>query len=487
MASLTRQQRKSEAAMRPDAAAGATRRSAHVAQLVLIGLGISVVPLDSSVNIAFPDITGSFGLPISMIQWVIIAYVLTHAGLMLAFGRVGDIWSHRGVFRAGLLWSGIAYLLCSAAPSFGWLLGARVLQGIGAGLVLSCAPVLVTNLYPESRRSHAVGVFTLIYSLGSAAGPLVGGVIVARWGWPAVFWFRAPIAFIALALWRGSPATVQTGSGERFDAGGAALLAAGLISLLFAVNALPLLGHGNYRAIPAAAVAIASIAAFIWWEGRASRPVVQIALFRNLGFSLINLSNILIYLTNFSIMLLVPYYFSRITTLPLPIAGAVLAMGSVGMVASSTPAGWLVARYGAGRVAPAGALLVAIGLGWVGCWGSGTGAGTMVAAQLLQGIGVGLFQVAAMEIVMGSMPPAQRGVAGSLVMLTRVIGVVTAASVLTIGFHAAQSGAASGGAAATDAFLAGFHVVFRSVAVVAAATGLVIAWSARRVAPSTAR
>ena len=108
-----------------------------------------MVPLDSAVNIAFPDITGSFGLPIAMIQWVIIAYVLTHAGLMLAFGRVGDIWSHSGVFRAGLAWSTAAFLLCAAAPSFGWLLFARVMQGVGAGLVLSCAPVLVTSFIPK--------------------------------------------------------------------------------------------------------------------------------------------------------------------------------------------------------------------------------------------------------------------------------------------------------------------------------------------------
>src|SRR2546425_9696730 len=91
-------------------------------RLVLVGLGISVVPLDTAVNIAFPDITGSFGLPIQMIQWVVICYVLTYASLMLAFGRVGDVVSHGRVFRIGLLWSGAAYLLCAAAPSYGWLL-----------------------------------------------------------------------------------------------------------------------------------------------------------------------------------------------------------------------------------------------------------------------------------------------------------------------------------------------------------------------------
>src|SRR3954469_21562809 len=97
-------------------------------RLVLVGLGISVVPLDTAVNIAFPDITGSFGLPLPMIQWVVICYVLTHAGLMLAFGRVGDIWGHARVFRAGLAWNIAAFLLCAAAPNFAALLFFRFLQ-----------------------------------------------------------------------------------------------------------------------------------------------------------------------------------------------------------------------------------------------------------------------------------------------------------------------------------------------------------------------
>src|SRR5205823_1756982 len=118
-------------------------------------------------------ITGSFGLPLAMIQWVIICYVLTHAGLMLAFGRAGDIWSHGSVLRAGLAWSTVAFILCALAPSFGWLLFFRFLQGIGAGLIISCAPAVVTSLYPETRRAHALGIFTLMFALGSAVGPLI--------------------------------------------------------------------------------------------------------------------------------------------------------------------------------------------------------------------------------------------------------------------------------------------------------------------------
>src|SRR5437868_4827761 len=282
-------------------------------RLVLVGLGISVVPLDTAVNIAFPDITGSFGLPIAMIQWVVICYVLTHAGLMLAFGRVGDIWSHGLVLRAGLAWSVAAFVLCAVAPSFGWLLFFRFLQGISAGLIISCAPAIVTSLYPEARRSHALGIFTLMFALGSAVGPLIGGTLVARWGWPAVFWFRAPIALAALLLLRGLPAVGRTGHGERFDIAGALLLAFGIAAMLLAINALPRLGNGDYLAIVLFPAAAASLVAFVRWESGVAQPIVQIALFRSRAFTAINLASALMYLVTFSVLLFAPYFLVRYT------------------------------------------------------------------------------------------------------------------------------------------------------------------------------
>ncbi len=263
-----------------------TTGSPSLLRLVPLGLGISVVPLDTAVNIAFPDITGSFGLPIPMIQWVVICYVLTHAGLMLAFGRVGDMWGHATVFRAGLLWNTAAFLLCAAAPSFGALLFFRFLQGIGAGLIISCAPALVTRLYPEARRSHALGMFTLMFAIGSASGPLIGGALVEQWGWPAVFWFRAPIALTSLVLLRGLPRGAVAEPGEqRFDIAGALLLAVGLASLLLAINALPRLRDGEMLALVLLPAACASLVAFVWWEARTAQPVVQVALFRRAGFA----------------------------------------------------------------------------------------------------------------------------------------------------------------------------------------------------------
>ena len=454
-------------------------------RLVLIGLGISVVPLDTAVNIAFPDITGSFDLPIPMIQWVVICYVLTHAGLMLAFGRVGDMWGHGRVFRAGLLWSVAAFLLCAAAPSFGWLLFFRFLQGIGAGLIISCAPALVTSLYPEARRSHALGIFTLMFALGSAIGPLIGGALVARWGWPAVFWFRAPIALTSLLLLRGLPQRVEARSAGRFDILGALLLAFGLASLLLAFNRLPRLAEGNYLGLAMLAAAAASLAGFVWWEGRAAQPIIQIRLFRSVRFVLVNVGSALMYLMTFSVMLIGPYFIKPILlSLHGPVwggvlAGVVLASGFIAMAAASPLAGALVARLGPEWIAPLGALVTGIGLFSVGSWQPDTPIPLMMLSLALQGTGTGFFQVAYMEIVMAASPLAHRGVAGSLSMLTRTIGVVTGAAALTLGFQAIETSALAAGAEKTQAFLTAFHGMFRIAGVVAALTGILVAWPSR--------
>ncbi len=457
----------------------ATARSPSLLHLVPLGLGISVVPLDTAVNIAFPDITGSFGLPIPMIQWVVICYVLTHAGLMLAFGRVGDMWGHTAVFRAGLLWNTVAFLLCAAAPSFGALLFFRFLQGIGAGLIISCAPALVTRLYPEARRSHALGMFTLMFAIGSASGPLIGGALVEQWGWPAVFWFRAPIALTSLVLLRGLPRGAVAGPGEqRFDIAGALLLALGLASLLLAVNALPRLRDGEMLALVLLPAACASLVAFVWWEARTAQPVVQVALFRRAGFALINGASCLLYLVTFSVMLISPYFLVQHTGLSLPQAGLVLASGFLAMALASPFAGRIVARFGPERVAPVGALAIGLGLFSVGNWRPDTAPPLMILSLAVQGCGLACFQVAYMELVMAATPMAQRGVAGSLGMLTRTIGTVTGASLLTLGFQTVQSMALTGGEAAPAAFLVAYHAVFRLVGVVAALTGGIVACSA---------
>jgi EmrB/QacA subfamily drug resistance transporter len=449
-------------------------------RLALIGLGTSVVPLDSAVNIAFPDITGSFGLPIEMIQWVVICYVLTHASLMLACGRVGDVFGHGRVFRAGLLWNAVAFVCCAAAPSFGWLLFCRVLQGIGAALILSCAPALVTGLFPEDRRSRALAMFTMMYALGSAGGPLLGGLLVDRWGWPAVFWFRAPIAVTALVFLEGLPAAPRRGRREPVDIAGAGLLALAISTLLLTFNQLQHPERQLFALIAFSGIAAASFFGFVRWERRVAQPIVNLGFFRIGNFAAINGASVLVYLTSFAVMLFAPYYLVRFTDLSLPLAGAVLATSSIGSIIASPLAGRMIERFPAARVAALGAVLNGTGLFLIGGWNVGAPSVVMVAPLALQGFGVGLFQVAYMDLVMGTLPPQHRGVAGSLAMLTRTLGVVTGATLLTLVFHGLEGASLANGTTAAGGFLPAFCATFRLAGIVSAVTGVVSVWLARQ-------
>ena len=335
-------------------------------------------------------------------------------------------------------WSGTsaAFLLCAAAPSFGALLFFRFLQGIGAGLIISCAPALVTSLYPEARRSHALGVFTLMFAIGSASGPLIGGALVEHWGWPAVFWFRAPIALAGLLLLRGLPRREslprQARAALRYRRGAAAgvgsrdAAARGQRAAAFA---------GRRHAGPPAAPGrlrqprrVRLVGDPHQAAGRAGRAVPPCA------FAVINAASCLLYLVTFSVMLISPYFLVHHTGLSLPQAGLVLASGFVAMALTSPLAGRIVARFGAGRIAPVGALAIGAGLFSIGNWQPDTAPSLMVLSLAVQGCGLACFQVAYMELVMAATPPAHRGVAGSLGMLTRTIGTVTGASLLTLGF-----------------------------------------------------
>jgi EmrB/QacA subfamily drug resistance transporter len=443
-------------------------------QLTLIGLGAAGVPLDTAVNIAFPDITASFRLPIVMIQWVVIAYVLTYASLLLAFGRIGDIFGHGRVFRAGLLWSAVALLLCAVAPAYGWLLFFRFLQGIGAGLVISVAPALVTSLYPEHRRSRAVAAFTMMFALASAAGPLVGGLLVRYFGWPSVFWFRAPIAAVALLSLTRLPKARQPATGQPLDIAGAMLLALGIGTLLLVLNAFERLGRHGYVAGALAVVSVASFYGFVRRERRVAQPIIDLGLFRNGGFAAINLASVLVYLTSFSILLFTPYYLVRFAGLSLPTAGALLAASFAGMIGASPLAGRIVGRVAADRVALLGAGFGAVGLVLVGGWNPGMSWQTpaVLATLGLQGFGLGLFQVAYMEVVIGTVPREQRGVAGSLAMLTRTLGIVGGATLLTLLFHAVEQSRLASGQSAAESFLAAYRATFRLAGSVALLAGL---------------
>jgi MFS family permease len=412
--------------------------------VAVVGLGAAIGPLDSSVNIAFPDITESFQKPLGAIQWVIICYVLTYASLLLNFGRWADIVGHRRIFVVGLLSSAVGLTACGFAPSYEWLLLARAVQGVGIGLVLATGPALVTLSFPDETRGRALGMYAMFITSAAAAGPLLGGVLVSTWGWPGVFWFRVPIALVVAVLVLlvvREPSSKRTE--QRFDLGGALLLTLALTSTLLAVNRVSALGIYAPSTLGLLIVSLFSVTGFIVWERRCASPVIEMALFARRQFSVANGANVLAQMSAFMVLLLGPYFLVRFADGDVGYAGLLLGISPIGGAVAAAAAGHLLGRSSA----------------WALSY--------IVWPLVINGVGVGLFQVANMDYVIGSVPRSQHGVAGALTMLTRTVGVVCGATFGAILFTE-LGGQVSGGDILHAAFMPAFSTVFTLAACVSA-------------------
>ena len=337
-----------------------------------------------------------------------------------------------------------------------WLPGWR--QGVGAGLILSCGPALATSLFPETQRTQILAHYMMMFGIGSALGPSVFGLLVERFGWSAVFSFRAPIAAAAFLLAWTLPRPVR-GEREPFDAAGGALLALALGFMLLALNRLRPPGPETAML---AVLAVAGLVLFYRQERRAAKPIIDFSTFRNADFAVINLSNALINLSAFSIMLLAPFYLSRIPGLSLPMAGLVLAASPAGTIVAAPMAGRLAKGHKPRLIALIGTALSGVGLFGISLSDTTPDIPILVLSMLVQGVGIGLFQVAYFDIVTATIPAQNRGVAGALGMATRTIGTVTGATVLMLIFESLQT-------PGTDGFMVAFQTTFRIAAMIPAA------------------
>jgi MFS family permease len=420
--------------------------------LAIVGLGAALAPLDIAVNVALPAITSHFGLVLADVQWLVICYVLVYGSLMLVCGKLGDLIGHRLVFRVGLIVSAVGCAACAAAPSWPLFLWARAGQGVGTALALACGPALSTSLYPEGQRTKALAGFTAGQALASTIGPLLGGVLIEIWGWSAVYWFRVPIALVALALSGLLPAPRP--DNRPFDALGAVLLAcctsALLLALVLSQRAAP-----AWQPLALAAAALAGIAAFIRHESRFDEPILRPALFADSAFVIPNLISALANLASFAILLLTPYYLVNVLGLSAAAAGLMIALAFVGGTAGAPLAARLVPRIGQRPTAFMGVVIVGMSLIAVGWTTPATPLLVLVCLLLVEGSAYGLLVVAYTDIVTGTLARRDRGVAGALTLLTRTLGVVSGASVLS----ALQAHGAAG-ADGVDGFLAGYRFAF---------------------------
>ena len=445
--------------------------------LAIVGLGASLGPLDIAVNVALPAITAHFRLALSDVQWLVICYVLVYGSLMLVCGKLGDLFGHRLIFRIGLVISAIGCAACAAAPDWPLFLWARASQGVGTALAISCTPALATSLFPDnaadardrrSRRGDVAGCRHRTVP-GRRAGRTVG---LAR----CLLDARAPRPDHACPV---RPAAVaQAGRapvrcGGRGDAGRlheCVLAVADPVATARSAGPLGgrIAGDGACRRW-----------AYVRRARRVPEPIIRPALFADPAFTVPNVMNVLASLAGFSILLLTPYYLVNVLQLSALMSGLVLALAFAGSLTGAPLSAFFVRRIGQRPTAFAGVSLVGLGLLPLAFTGASTPVAVVALLLILEGVGQGLLAVAYTDLVAATLPPRDRGVAGSLALLTRTLGNVSGASVLTT-LHAVGAAGLSG----LDGFLAGYRFAFIAVGgglLAALALSLLVprAWSRR--------
>jgi MFS family permease len=388
----------------------------------IIGLGAAIGPLDFALNVAFPSITQAFALQTQSIRWVALCYVTTYGALLLFFGALGDRIGHLRVFRVGLLLSALALTLAALAPSYPSLLAARVLQGVAVALTWSCAPALVMAMHDhgarpaDEARLAALASYGRLQALASAAAPLVGGLSMVWLGWAGVFWFRIPLVLIA---WLAVPWFV---------------------------------GGRMTGAASASAPSAAGAASLPGRAGRGVRALLSRVQRDRPAFAWINLGNTVVQFTGFTVPLITPYYLTRELHWSVLAAGATVSVWAAGVWLGSALAGALGRRVTPLRLLWASALGSVITL-WpfvlwpaadvaLGAAGAAGAAGASLmpsigiaglcligAAMAVQGCVLGVYQVAYADAVVAALPDDARGVAGSLTIVTRTLGVILGATV----------------------------------------------------------
>jgi MFS family permease len=381
--------------------------------VLVAALGVLTVALDAAVNIAFPAISAAFHVPATSIQWIVLTYMVTFAVALIPAGRLADRAGHARIFQGGLALTGGAHVLCGLAPAWTWLLGARVVQGLGAALLMGSAPALVTLSTDADRRGRALGRLGLAASLGAVVGPLAGGLLVGALGWRVVYLGRLPLVMLALGLARALPGKSVSPGSARADVGAPA--------------AIPPVGSPD---------GLTDLRAFV----------------------IANAAHLLAFVALFAVWLLVPYYLIDRRGFPAGLGGLLFTTGPLAQ-ACAAPLGGRLADRGAGRwLAPLALALEGVGLWFTGRLDDVATPARIVVTLGLGGFGSGLFLVANMHYVMAALAPSRQGMAGSLVALMRTAGVVVGANVTTAVYaarlsahaHLGESGAAS--SAFTDAF-----------------------------------
>jgi len=391
---------------------------------IAIGTGSFMSALDGSVvNTILPVISKAFQSPVIAIEWVVTVYLLVLSGLLLSFGRLGDLRGHKSIYVWGFVIFVLSSALCGAAWSTTALVVFRGLQAIGGAMLASNAPAIVTGNFPAEQRGRVFGLVSTMTYLGLTVGPSLGGWLTQVLGWRTVFYINVPVGTLALTLSllfipRDTPASTE----QRFDLPGALVFLAGLTALLLGLNQGSEWGWTSLPILGLLILAALLLVGFILIEQRAPAPMLDLSLFRIPLFSASTVSAVLNYICVYSLTFLMPFYLIQGLGINPGAAGLLLTAQPILMAITAPVSGALSDKLGSRLPGMIGMGILAGGLFWLSRLGAATPVGTIAVGLAICGAGTGTFIAPNTSALMGSAPQHRQGIASGIQAAARNVG-----------------------------------------------------------------
>ncbi len=444
--------------------------------LLAIGAGSFMTALDGSVaNIVLPVLSQTFKSDVETVEWVVTVYLLVVSGLLLSFGRLGDMRGHKPVYVSGFLLFVISSALCGLAPNAIVLIVFRALQALGGAMLLANAPAILTKSFPATQRGQALGLQSTMTYLGLTVGPSLGGWLTSQLSWRAVFYINVPVGLFALWLsLRVIPRDAATENTERFDVAGAFTFTAGLVALLLGLNQGHAWGWTSAPMLALLASAVILLGVFLFIERRVASPMLDLSLFRVRVFSASTASAVFNYICLYTVLFLLPFYLIQARGLDPAQAGLILTAQPIIMAVAAPISGTLSDRIGARLLSTSGMAIIAVGLFLLSQLGPQASPGNVALGLAVVGLGTGMFVSPNTSALLGAAPLHRRGIASGILATARNVGMVLGVGLAGAIFTTVQAqGQALGSPTATfDGIHMGFLVAV-GVAIAGALTSAV--------------
>ena len=456
--------------------------------LGVLCLSLLAIVIDNTiVNVALPTLVRDLEADVAELQWVVDAYTLVFAGLLLLAGALGDRYGRRRTLLAGLTVFGVSSAVAAYAGSVDGLIAARAVMGAGAAFIMPATLSLLVSVFTDTReRAMAIGIWAATAGLGVALGPVVGGVLLDHFWWGSIFIVNVPLVAIAVvAGFRLLPES-RDPVARRLDWTGAALSGVGLVAFVWAIIEAPSKGWTSPPVLAAGAFAAVALVAFVLWQRRVAEPLLDVRLFENPRFTAASSTVMVLFFALFGFLFLSTQYLQFVLGYSPSAAGVRVLPYAGAMIVFAPLSSKLVMSLGTKRVATAGMLLFSLGLAVAATIGTSSGYGRLAVALVFMGAGMGLAGAPATESIMGSLPPERANIGSAVNDTTRelggALGVAIVGSIMSslYGTRLPELGAAvrlgdSVADAAREAFV---HAMSRASIVVAlvAAFGAFIAW-----------